>query len=353
MEKFTYEKFRNIDVNNPFFDSLKRDYLEFVQWFSNKATLDESAYIQTVAGNIEGFLYLKVEEGDITDISPPLSVEKSVKIGTFKINPHGTRLGERFIKKSIDFALGHDIKTVYVTVFEKHKALMDIFLKYGFKVYGSKESSNGIETVLVKNLDGEFEDVFLGYPRINLENCNKYLLAIYPEYHTLLFPDSKLFTESFDIVKDVSHTNSIRKVYISKIQATAGLKKGDILVIYRTKPQNDAGSAEYRSVATSICVVEDVKSIYTYKTLELFKAACESYSVFEESELTEMYTSQKPHYIIRMTYNVALKKRIIRKFLADNCKIDRKLRWSFIPITDEQLKNIIELGEVNESYIVN
>jgi len=41
-------------------------------------------------------------------------------------------------------------------------------------------------------------------------------------------------TESPDIVKDVSHTNSIHKIYLTKMQGTEQLKRGDLLVIYRT-----------------------------------------------------------------------------------------------------------------------
>jgi hypothetical protein len=353
VEEFLYQKFSDINVDDPFFDSLKVDYIEFTRWFFKKATEGESAYIQTRDNKIEGFLYLKLENGPITDINPEINVPRALKIGTLKINPHGTRLGERFIKKSIDYALSNGINTLYVTVFEKHTSLLDLFLRYGFKLYGGKESKNGTEQVLIKKLNKEYENIYLSYPKVNLNNSNMYLLAIYPEYHTRLFPDSKLITEPFDIVKDVSHTNSIRKVYISKIQATAALRKGDVIVIYRTKPKNDNGSAEYRSVATSICVVERVTAIKSFKTFGEFKDACKNYSVFTDVELDNIYRSNSPHYIIQMTYNVAFKKRIIRKYLADNCNIDRNLRWSFIKLSYDQMQNIIKLGEVNESYIIN
>ena len=54
-------KFRDIDIDNLFFDSLKADYREFMQWFKKKA--DKEAYLhKDDSGHINGFLYLKLEK---------------------------------------------------------------------------------------------------------------------------------------------------------------------------------------------------------------------------------------------------------------------------------------------------
>lgn len=50
--------------------------------------------------SIDGFLFLKVEDGLVGDVTPPLAPMTRIKVGTFKINAHGTKLGERFVKKS-------------------------------------------------------------------------------------------------------------------------------------------------------------------------------------------------------------------------------------------------------------
>ena len=39
----SYEQFRSVDLSDPFFDSLKEDYTEFVEWFNRKST--EYAYV--------------------------------------------------------------------------------------------------------------------------------------------------------------------------------------------------------------------------------------------------------------------------------------------------------------------
>src|SRR5690606_6418360 len=90
--------FKEINIDDPFFDSLKSDYKEFKSWFSKKS--ESNAYVSyDDAGSIQAVLYLKVEDGAVTDVAPNLSKLKWLKVGTFKVNPHGTRLGERFIKK--------------------------------------------------------------------------------------------------------------------------------------------------------------------------------------------------------------------------------------------------------------
>lgn len=97
------------------------------------------------------------------------------------------------------------------------------------------------------------------------------MLAIYPKYHTPLFPDSILKTELRErdaLIKDVSHTNSIHKIYLCKMNDVDQLRPGDILIIYRTK--DGSGPACYTSVATSICVVEEIKKPCDFENLDEF-----------------------------------------------------------------------------------
>lgn len=339
-------KFNELDLNDPFFDSLKYDYKEFEEWFKRKSS--NEAYVFYENGFINGFLYLKIEEGPITDVEPNILGKKILKIGTFKINPHGTKLGERFIKKALDFAIVNKVERCYLTIFERHTALIELLCKYGFFQYGVKNSHNGQELVLVKDLKKIQNDILLDYPLILARNVNKYLLAIYPEYHSKMFPDSILNNESFDILTDVSHTNSIHKIYVCKMPVYQ-LNRGDIIVIYRTG--DGIGPAEYRAVVTSICIVEEVKKKSDFRDFEEFYNYANSYSIFDRQDLMDWY-SQKVCYTIKMTYNAALTKRIIRKRLADEIGLDRGKRWSFIEITDQQFKKIAEMGEVNEGIII-
>lgn len=341
------KKFKDINLDDPFFDSLKDGYREFPDWFKKKAE-DKAFVIKDELGLLQGFAYLKEENEAINDVTPPLPKDRYIKIGTFKINAHGTKLGERFIKKAFDFAIDSGIKKLYVTVFSEHAALINLFERFGFKKVANKVSPNGTENVLLKEigaLEGEIEK---DYPVISL-NRRQYLLAIYPGYHTRLFPDSILNNESTSIVDDVSHTNSIEKIYICKMPRVQALRSGDALVIYRTK--DDQGPAWYRAVATSLCMVEEVKTKANFTNLQDFLNYCKARSVFSEEELTEYYTQWSHMYVIKMTYNAALKNRIIRKRLIEEVGLSESEYWGFMELGTSQFLNISRLGDVDDSLI--
>lgn len=341
------KKFCEINLNDPFFDSLKADYTEFPKWFISKS--DNFAYILEDSKGLLGFLYIKTEIGSITDMSPHLNVNKALKIGTFKIDPHQTRLGERFIKKSLDHAIIENVDACYVTVFSKHAALLNLFKKYGFKEYGSKTSLNGTEIVLVKFFNNFESNLLLDYPMISSINSKKYLLAIYPEYHSKMFPDSLLNNETYDILEDVSFTNSIHKIYVCGMPV-GKLNRGDIVIIYRTGDK--VSPAEYRAVATSICVIEEVKDKNDFNNFEEFFTYSNAYSIFDRQKLEQRY-NRKRCYAIKMTYNAALRKRLTRHILADEIGISRAPRWSFLSLNDLQFERILEKGDVNEGIIID
>lgn len=64
----TLQSFGAINLADPFFDSLKTDYAEFTTWFGRKAVANDKAYVfQDDTGAIDGFLYLKIEDGTVDD----------------------------------------------------------------------------------------------------------------------------------------------------------------------------------------------------------------------------------------------------------------------------------------------
>ncbi len=299
-------------------------------------------------------MYLKIEHGIIDDVTPPISLGKHLKIGTFKFNPKGTLRGQRFLKKIFDNALSYGVDDIYVTVFEEHNYLIRLFKLYGFNECAIKETENGKEIVLLKCMKDTCStgDVLSDYPFIlNTDKQNKFLLAIYPEFHTNLFPDSRLITESPDILKDISHTNSIRKVYICGMKGVLSLKPYDILVIYRTSDGRSA--AYYNSVVSSICVVENVQNITNFSSEDAFIDYCIKYSVFTKEQLQAFYIHKKYPFIITFTYNLALPKRLNRASLIENVGLDPNDRWGILRLTDEQFHRIITLSETDENIIID
>ena len=351
MSNIKYKLFSEIDLKDPFFDSLKEDYKEFVDWYQRKANEDKKAFVLYEDNRLLAFLYLKIERDRVADVEPNLEAKKRLKVGTFKVEAHGTKLGERFIKRIFDTAIAKDIDEIYLTIFAKHDSLIGIFKTFGFFEYGRKTTSNGEEIVLVKQIGKLKDDILKDYPMVQMENRSIYGLSIYPEFHTRLFSDSILNNERVDIIKDVSYTNSIHKIYLCNMQGVSAFRNGDIVLIYRTNDKK--GYARFRSVMTSVCIVEESININQFNTLEDFLSYCRPYSVFTEDELIEFYQTKKYTYIVKMTYNLAFKKRVTRGELIDNIGLNPNEYWGVLNINRTQFNQIIRAGEVNESLIVN
>jgi len=348
MGNLQYQLLSEVDLNSKFFDSLKLDYKEFEDWFHKKVLAQCFAYIFKEEDKIIGFLYLKEEAGPIKDVTPAIEGDMFLKIGTMKIDSHGTKLGEKFIKKVLDNAIEKNISKIYVTVFDRHNSLIDLYKKYGFEEYGQKRTSNGTEIVLLKDLNIIVDDILKIYPKFNVSNVKKYVLSIYPKYHTKLFPDSILNGENYDLIKDVSYTNSIHKIYVCNM-SVGQLEKGDIVLVYRT---NDGiGPARYRSVITSVCVVEEVKTKDEFNNFDEFCDYSNKYSVFEKEDLKGCYNRDNC-YVIKMTYNAILNKKVINNDLIEIMNVKPNY-WGFFTLTDKEFTKILEKGDVNESFIIN
>lgn len=353
MDHLSFELFSDLNHQDPFFDSLKADYIEFPSWLAKKAKNGERAYVlYDQHHNIEGFMYLK-EDDDAEDITPQLPAGRHLKIGTFKFESKGTLRGQRFLKKAFDHAFSTNSDDIYVTVFEKHKHLVKLFQTYGFYVHGEKETQNGKEYVYARSLHDVCGDILLDYPKIISHDVKKYLLAIYPDFHTKLFPDSRLVIESPDIIKDVSHANSIHKIYICGMQSVMNMRRGDIIVIYRTG--DNVAPARYRAVVSTLCVVESVKMIDEFQNESDFIEYCSRFSVFSQSELQDIFRRRQYPYIVRFTYNVSLPKRPNRGMLIDHVGLNGStgFRWGHFELSDAQFNDILELGCVDESFIIH
>jgi hypothetical protein len=346
----TLMAFKDIDINDPFFDSLKENYSEFPSWFAKKA--EESAYVfKNEYHRIDGFLYLKVENGPVDDVQPALPRAARLKVGTLKINAHGTKLGERFIKKIFDHAIYNEVSEIYLTVFSEHAPLISLIERYGFLEHGKKITANGTEIVYVREIYRPHNDVLRNYPIVKLAGHSIFLLALKPEWHTRLLPDSILRTESGEVVRDVSHTNSIHKVYLTAMRGIETLKRGDVLLIYRTT--DGLGAAHYRSVATSIGVVEDYRNIDSFSSREEFMNYCRPRSVFTETELSSFWTTKRFPHVFRFTYNIALRRRVTRATLIEEIGLDPNAYWGFLRLTHKQFTDITQKGLINESLVIN
>lgn len=341
-------KIGTLNIEDSFFDSLREayGYEDFNAWLRKKR--EEDAYILREDGNLLGFLYLKDETEETSSITPSFEYKRRLKIGTFKIDAHRTVLGQRFLSIVLRKMLNEYFDFTYVTLFDSQSGLIKLLKKFGFKQWGYKD--NG-ELVLYKDLEVS-HDIYKDFPRVNvLKEKQNHLLGIYPKFHTKLFPDSILTTETEHVVEDLSFTNTNEKIYLTKIKEVNDMKSGDVIVIYRTAEWGKA--AEYSAVATSLCTVVEIKSIFDFNFLEDFLSYCGKGTIFTEKELVGFWQNKCYPYIIKMLYNVPLSKRIIRKKLIEEVGIDRNAYAGYMLLTDDQLNRVLEMGEVNESFIIN
>jgi predicted nucleic acid-binding protein len=344
--------FGNIDVNDDFFSSLRNDYPGFVQWFNRKA--DESAYICKSENRIRAFLYLKVETENepYPNIMPVFAPKRRMKVGTFKVAMNGFRLGERFMKVLFDNAIAQKVDEVYVTVFNRtldQQRLMNLLEEFGFQYHGTKGQGNAQELVYVKSMQKYFNpaEPKLTMPYFSLSS-DTYLVSIYPEYHTELFPDSILRTESpEDFVENQPHRNAISKVYISR-SFFRDLKRGDNIVFYRT-------GGYYRGVVTTIGIVENV--VVQIPDEKTFIDVCRKRSVFSDSKLAEHwnYESYSRPFVVNFLYCCSFPKRInLARLIELGIIADTKSApRGFEKISSSQFETIVRECKVDESTFVN
>ena len=148
MNNIIHKTFAEIDLQDPFFQSLRNDYPGFDDWFRGKSSQD--AFVQYENNKIIGFLYLKVEEHYVDDVEPAIYANKIIKVGTFKIEAHGTKMGEQFIKVIMDYAANENADVCYVTIYEKHSSLINLVQKFGFELYGTKGYGTYKENISLK-----------------------------------------------------------------------------------------------------------------------------------------------------------------------------------------------------------
>ncbi len=340
------EYFGNINLQSTFFDSFRGDYQGFDQWFNRKS--EEIAYVCSYEGEINSFLFLKKEgkDEDYSDIEPPLPPKERLKIGTFKVTANGFKLGERFLKIIFDNALKQKVEEIYVTIFDKRdeqKRLIELMETWGFRKWGEKETPTGIENVYVRPFEkpADRTQPRLTFPFLSSDS-DVFVVPIYPEYHTELFPDSILQTESpLNFVENQPHRNAIRKAYISH-SIERNLNTGDIILFYRT-------GGYYKSVITTICIVENTKQPASFEEL---KAICKKRTALSEAQLAEYwnrYDKRKPFvvnflyaYSLPNPFKVNLKKLIeigVYRSIEEAPRGFQKLSWeSFVKIYKEAYK---------------
>ena len=347
-------RFGEIEVADPFFDSFRDDYEDFDLWFNRKA--DEEAYVvRHDDGSMVAFLYLKREGRDenYSDISPRFIPMTRLKIGTFKVIANGYKLGERLLKIVFDNALANRVGAVYVTLYRKtadHDRLARLLLDWGFVEHGEKDSTGGPELVMVRGFapQVDLDDPRRTFPYVSA-GSRKFIVPIYPRYHTDLLPDSVLNTENpEDVADSKSHRNALSKVYISR-SLERNLQPGDIIVFYRTK---DGGPAHYTSVVTTIGVVQS--SEINIPDQDAFIAACRKRSVFSDAELLKHWNYKPGNrpFVVNFLFVCSFPRRPNLEKLRELGILTDAPR-GFERLTDEAFDRILGAANVDRHLVVD
>lgn len=296
----------NINIEDPFFNTLKEDYDGFENWFAKRSKEHAKAnitYLDEGKKEIGSFLLLKVEDEreSYTSFEHPFPPGRRVKVSTLKVFDNGKSIGETYIKLMVEYALKNNVNEIYVTVFPKQVQLITLLQDYDFVHYTMKNTKKADgtiekECVLLKRLDIDYT----AYPIINMVDQRVYVVPIQNEFFKMLFPESnqQLQLSIKYLIGTATYSNTIKKVYMTKSKITR-LAVGDILLFYASKVKKEL---------SCIGVIDEVFRAQDLKTFEEFQKIVQRRTVFEKTYLEKSY--QENDLIILFKYYLDLHQHI-------------------------------------------
>ena len=361
--KFERKSFADINLDDPFFDSLKADYpgsansTGFVEWFQRKARENKKALVYEDEIGVAAFICLKPEAETISLQEGTLPNKLRLKISTIKIDERcrHQRLGEGAIGLTLWhwMSLGRD--EIYVTVFEKQQTLISLLEKFGFYLVGT--NLNGEKVYMKSRNSIDFSDPYKSFPFLSSNmNSGRYLI-INDYYHDTMFPYSELkntLQESVDLIV----ANGLTKIYVGAA-ANSVPNIGELLFIYRKF--NGNGTKRYKSCLTTYCIVTNViRAKISGRTLISFDdmiVQIGNKSVYDQTELRTKYDNDANMIVIEMIY--------VGYFGAGNNVnmdwLDKNGCWSApgqyptsIRLNGSQIRQILTEGSIDvENVIIN
>jgi len=330
------EHIYNLDIKDPFFDSLKKEYAEFADWFKKIARDDRPCYVYKENGGIKALLILKVEKGAIETEGGVISDKDRLKICTFKVDKFGLKIGELLLKISFEFCLKNNIDEAYLT---------ELIEEFGFRNMGKNKRG---EYVYLKKFIYDnarltpLQISKMYYPSYkDSEEVKKFIVPIVPKFHDRLFPDypSKKQSKLFDYTEMGEFNiagNTIKKAYLSH-SPIRKIREGDIVMFYRSVDQQ----------LTALGVVE--KATAMDKIDNILKVIGKR-SVYSMDDIRSM--AKKPVLCILFTQHFYFKSPIGYKNLKEDGIISSAPQ-SIIEISQEDYSKIKKLGGLDERFIVH
>lgn len=302
MTNIVKKKFKDINLSDHFFDSLKCDYPEFeTKWFPKCIQQDRDAFVYEDEEGVGLFAALKQEDEEIVLYNSVIPKNLRLKIATFKIADRlqGQRLGEGAIAYILWTWQQSSYNEIYLTSYDSHQDLINLFEKFGFEIVGQKE--NGEYVLLKNNYSININNPYKSFPYIPNTSKTISYLPIEEEYHDTLFPYSNLANTEQNRL-DIASANGITKMYISQ-GYNLHFHKNDILLMYRKSSLEPKG---YHSCITSFCVVDECKEfIHDYTQIEDIESYIKyvgNKSFFDLEALINQYNTYRNLSVIKMLY---------------------------------------------------
>jgi len=339
-EEFCY----NLDINDPFFDSLKSQYPDFLNWWKKICKEGRKAWVYYLNNKIKAILILKPEEEAIY-ANPPLPKKKRLKICTLKVDPpaRGYKLGELFIKIATHTALQYKAEEIYLTHFvEKNDFLVSLLEEFNFHEVSEKPNGEKIflKPLIPKSIpEGAEREIFEKYYPLfyDGEKVNKFIIPIQSRWFKRLFPEYTypqpfLVTGSGELLVE---GNTIKKVYLSHAKLK-DINKGDIVLFYR--------SQDIKGI-TSLGVVERVHVEQDYRKIVQITG---KRTVYSEEEIRK-FTEKKPVTVIFFWWHLHFENPVKFK------KLKKEGILNFPPlkimkISHEDYLKIKEWGNIDERF---
>lgn len=360
---FSLRKFGEIDLNDHFFDSLKKDYPgsasspSFEDWYLSKLNT-RSALVFYDNDGLGAFISLKPEDESIVLKNRILPKKMRCKVSTMKIAERfrGQRIGEGAIGLALWKWQKLGFSDIYVTVFDKQDLLISLLEKFGFEKIGYNLNGEGVYLRSRDNVD--YTDPYKAFPFIKPDFKSSGYLIIDDYYHDTMFPYSEV-KNTLQTKVALSVSNGLSKIYVGQQYSAPPYGPGDPIFIYRRHTGD--GARRYKSCLTSYCIVTKVilaKQNGNHKlTFEQLLEAIGNKSVFDKNELKTRYDNDKNVMVYELLYcgYFGVGNNITMDWLDTNrhwCNSHSVNYPSLIKLSPDEFKEILQEGSVDVSNVI-
>lgn len=301
--EFTWTKFGSCNLEDPFFDSFKKEYAEFSIWFKKKTDAGEEALVARDDQGILAFVYLKAETEPIKLQDKELPAVSRLKIGTFKMADRfqGQRVGEGAMGVALWRWQELRCEEVYATIFDEHGPLMALFERFGFHNVGLNERGERVYLRSRRHID--YSDPYVSFPFINPDIKKAGIIPIYPSYHDRLFQYSELKGNRRELEQEAAG-NGMTKIFIGFPSQPTNYGMGEPVFIYRI---SDEEPKWFHSCITSFATLTKIDVVkrggVSQMSLESFVQKAGNKTIFKREEIENFYRTKSNIVLLEMVYD--------------------------------------------------